>query len=248
MSPPGGRKKIQPLAALLKSIGARVLTMDAREHDRVAAAISHLPQLIAVSLMDNAARKNERNPAFLQLAAGGFRDMTRIASSPFYVWKDILSNNRDETRRALREFEKLLEQFRKGLYQSSLSDVGKKFLRAKSFRDSIPKNTKGFIHSLHDLFVWVDDKPGTLATMTAALFRSGININDIELLKVREGQGGTFRLSFEVCGNGTFGGEIAAGKRLSRREVIDNDTVTLLLDKIIVSNSCSGNIKHKKGL
>jgi len=195
--PLGSGKKIQPLAALLKSIGARVLTMDAREHDHVAAAISHLPQLIAVSLMDNAARMNERNPAFLQLAAGGFRDMTRIASSPFHVWKDILSNNRDETMRALREFEKLLGQFRKGLHQGSLSDVGKKFLRAKSFRDSIPKNTKGFIHSLHDLFIWVDDKPGMLATMTATLFRSGININDIELLKVREGQGGTFRLSFE---------------------------------------------------
>jgi len=193
----GSGKKIQPLAALLKSIGARVLTMDAREHDRVAAAISHLPQLLAVSLMDNAAHKNKSNPAFLQLAAGGFRDMTRIASSPFHVWKDILSNNRDETSRALREFEKLLGEVRKGLHQRSLSEVGKKFIRAKSFRDSIPKSTKGFLHSLHDLFVWVDDKPGMLAKMTATLFRSGININDIELLKVREGQGGTFRLSFE---------------------------------------------------
>ncbi len=193
----GGGKKIQPLAALLKSIGARVLTMGAREHDRVAAAISHLPQLLAVSLMDNAAHKNKSNPAFLQLAAGGFRDMTRIASSPFHVWKDILFNNRDETSRALREFEKLLGEVRKGLHQRSLSDVGKKFIRAKSFRDSIPKNTKGFLHSLHDLFVWVDDKPGMLAKITATLFRSGININDIELLKIREGQGGTFRLSFE---------------------------------------------------
>ena len=198
LCPPRGRaKETRLLAALLKSIGARVLTMDAREHDRVAAAISHLPQLLAVGLMDSASRKNKGNPAFLQLAAGGFRDMTRIASSPFPVWKDILSNNRKETKRALQEFEKLLRQFRKRLNQRSLSDVGKKFLRAKSFRDSIPKNTKGFLHSLHDLFVWVDDKPGTLSTMTTTLFRSGININDIELLKVREGQGGTFRLSFE---------------------------------------------------
>jgi prephenate dehydrogenase len=198
LCPPLGRaKETRFLAALLKSIGARVLTMSAREHDRVAAAISHLPQLIAVSLMDSTAHKNKRNPAFLQLAAGGFRDMTRIASSPFDIWKDILSNNRDETGRALQEFEKMLALLRKGLHQRSLSDVGRKFLRAKSFRDSIPKNTKGFLHSLHDLFIWVDDKPGTLAKMTAVLFRSGININDIELLKVREGQGGTFRLSFE---------------------------------------------------
>ena len=53
-----GGKNIQPLVSLLKSIGARILTMDAGDHDRVAAAISHLPQLIAVSLMDYAARKN----------------------------------------------------------------------------------------------------------------------------------------------------------------------------------------------
>jgi len=198
LCPPGGRaKETRRLASLLKSIGARVLMMDAREHDRVAAAISHLPQLIAVSLMDSTALKNKRNPAFLQLAAGGFRDMTRIASSPFHVWKDILSNNRVEASRSLKEFEKLLAQFRKGLHQRSLADVGRKFFRAKSFRDSIPKNTKGFLHSLHDLFIWVDDRPGTLAKLTAVLFRSGININDIELLKVREGQGGTFRLSFE---------------------------------------------------
>jgi prephenate dehydrogenase len=83
------------------------------------------------------------------------------------------------------------------LSQSSLRSVGKKFVQAKSFRDSIPRNTKGFLHSLHDLYVWVDDKPGMLAKITTTLFRSGININDIELLKVREGQGGTFRLSFE---------------------------------------------------
>ncbi|MGA9405744.1 MAG: prephenate dehydrogenase/arogenate dehydrogenase family protein, partial [Bacteroidota bacterium] len=124
-----GGKNIQPLVSLLKSIGARILTMDAGDHDRVAAAISHLPQLIAVSLMDYAARKNARNPAFLQLAAGGFRDMTRIASSPFTLWKDILSTNRYEAGKALEEFETSLGEFRKGLLQRSLVDVGKRFIR-----------------------------------------------------------------------------------------------------------------------
>ena len=194
---PGTGKKIQPLFSLLKSIGARVVTMNAREHDRVAAVISHLPQLVAVGLMDNAARENKRDPAILRLAAGGFRDMTRIASSPFGMWKEILSNNRSEAGRAVAEFEKLLKQIRKELSQRTLSKVGKKFVRAKSFRDAIPKNSKGFLHSLHDLFVWVDDKPGMLARVAAALSGAGININDIELLKVREGQGGTFRLAFD---------------------------------------------------
>jgi len=194
---PGTGKKIQPLFSLLKSIGARVVTMNAREHDRAAAVVSHLPQLIAVALMDKAARENKRDPAILRLAAGGFRDMTRIASSPFGMWKEILSNNRKEAGRAVAEFEKLLKQIRKGLSQRSLSALGTKFVRAKSFRDAIPKNSKGFLHSLHDLFVWVDDKPGMLARVAVALSGAGININDIELLKVREGQGGTFRLAFD---------------------------------------------------
>lgn len=191
------RKGLHTLVALLKSIGARILIMDAHEHDRVAAVVSHLPQLIAVSLMDLAADKNKKNAAYLQLAAGGFRDMTRIASSPFPIWKDILANNVVAVRDVLREFGKMLGDIDTGIRERSLSQLGRKFLRAKKFRDAIPKNSKGFLHSLHDLYVWVDDKPGMLAKMTASLSRGGVNINDIELLKVREGQGGTFRLSFD---------------------------------------------------
>ena len=194
------RKKsnVQPLIALLKKIGARILIMDAGEHDRAAAAISHLPQLIAVSLMNRAAKKNQRKPAFLQLAAGGFRDMTRIASSPFPIWKDILKHNKRDVRLSLMELEKALRDFDKDLKEESLSRIGRKFVRAKSFRDSIPKNSKGFLHPTHDIYVWVNDKPGVLAEITSALFDKRINISDIELVKIREGQGGTFRLSFET--------------------------------------------------
>lgn len=190
-------RRISRLVSLLKTIGARILIMDARRHDQTAAVVSHLPQLLAVGLMEFAARKNSRNPALFQLAAGGFRDMTRIASSPSPIWKDILANNRGPVRSVLREYELVLKQIEKGLSKKSLSTVGRKFLRAKAFRDAIPRNTKGFLHSLHDVFVSVEDKPGMLAKMTSALFRAGVNISDIELLKVREGEAGTFRLSFE---------------------------------------------------
>jgi prephenate dehydrogenase len=193
-----GEKNILSLIALLKKIGARILLMDAREHDRIAAAISHLPQIVAVSLMNLASNKNKRNPAFLQLAAGGFRDMTRIASSPFPMWNEILSNNRSDVRQVLEEFGKELRQFEKGLTKESLSSIREKFLRAKSFRDSIPRNSKGFLHPTHDIYLWIDDKPGVLAQITSALFNKNINISDIELVKIREGEGGTFRLSFEM--------------------------------------------------
>ena len=191
-------KNINALTSLLKKTGARLLLMDASEHDRVAAAVSHLPQLLAVTLMNIVSQKNRSNPSFLQLAAGGFRDMTRVASSPFPMWKDILSNNSTDVKAVLQEFRKELKRMEGTISGKSPSRLRPKFLRAKSFRDSIPKNTKGFLHPTHDIFLWANDSPGVLAQIATALFDKQINISDIELVKVREGQGGTFRLSFET--------------------------------------------------
>lgn len=192
------RKKISSLTSLLHSIGARVLFLSAREHDAVAAAISHLPQLIAVAMMTMAGKKNRTNPAFLQLAAGGFRDITRIASSPYGMWKDILAGNAGEIRATLREFSNLLLQYEKDLRtKKTQSNFVRRFKEAKTLRDAIPKNSKGFLHPLYEVYVSVEDKPGVLSRVTTVLYKAGINIKDIELLKIRDGRGGTFRLSFD---------------------------------------------------
>ncbi|MDX1701679.1 MAG: ACT domain-containing protein, partial [Melioribacteraceae bacterium] len=63
-------------------------------------------------------------------------------------------------------------------------------------RDEIPKNSKGFLSPLHDIYIFVKDEPGVISKISTKLFESNINIKDIELLKIREGSGGTFRLSF----------------------------------------------------
>ncbi len=185
------------LASLVRSIGARVLVMGAEEHDRVAATISHLPQLLAVAMMNLTGQKNKSNPAFLQLAAGGFRDMTRIASSPFPMWNDILRYNRSQIAFVLKEMAAQLRVMNSDLFQQKPVHMQQRFRSAKSLRDAIPKSTKGFLHPLHDMYVWVEDTPGALSRITTALFRAGINIHDIELLKIREGEVGTFRFSFD---------------------------------------------------
>jgi prephenate dehydrogenase len=199
---------VKKLAAFVQSIGARVLVMSADEHDRVAATVSHLPQLLAVALMNQAGQKNERrgrhgvkrhtsNPAFLQLAAGGFRDMTRIASSPFPMWKDILRYNRTQIASVLKKMTAQLRAVNSDLFRQKPVRMQQRFRSAKSLRDAIPKSTKGFLHPLHDMYVWVEDTPGALSRITTVLFRAGINIHDIELLKIREGEAGTFRFSFD---------------------------------------------------
>ena len=123
--------------------------------------------------------------------------MTRIASSRFEVWNDILRFNKQEIGRALGFLERELKAYRSSLRKHSLGQLRQDFSRARKLRNAIPRNMKGFLHSLSDLYVYVQDRPGVLAKMTGALSQQKINISDLELLKVREGSGGTFRLSFE---------------------------------------------------
>src|SRR5258706_6564530 len=84
--------------------GAHVVLLDAGEHDRIAAAISHLPQLLAVALVNSLDGLGPLRDHAVRLAAGGFRDMTRIASSPFEVWRDIIDTNRPWIAEALSRF------------------------------------------------------------------------------------------------------------------------------------------------
>lgn len=188
---------LNQLSAFLHRLGARVMMLDAETHDQVAAAISHLPQLTAVALMNVAGRRHKVASRQLQLAAGGFRDMTRIASSRFEMWNDILRFNREEINRALQLLERELRVYRSALKKRSLRGLQQDFAHARKLRNAIPRNMKGFLHTLSDVYVYVQDRPGVLARMTGALAKAKINIKDIELLKVREGSGGTFRLSFE---------------------------------------------------
>jgi prephenate dehydrogenase len=186
---------IQSLGDLIERLGAKVLFLSPVLHDRVAAAVSHLPQLLAVTLMNWVSDHQEESPYFLRLAAGGFRDMTRIASSPYETWDPILATNREEILAAMDAFSERLAETRVLLEKDGLR---KSFESAAEKRLSIPKDTRGFLRAHHDLRVRVEDRPGVIAAIATALAEGGINIKDIEILKVREGEAGTLRLSFET--------------------------------------------------
>lgn len=181
---------------LLQATGARLLVLDAERHDAIAATISHLPQLLAVTLMNYAAGRNSEDDAFLKLAAGGFRDMTRIASSPFSVWRDILVANNGPILDVLAGFASELQRLRNRIGAEELDEIGAAFHQALSSRETIPRNTKGFLHPLADVYVYAEDRPGELLTITRILHEAALNIKDIELLKIREGTGGAFRIGF----------------------------------------------------
>jgi len=179
------------LADGLTKLGARLLRLAPEVHDRVAAAVSHLPQLLALALVELVGDLNAGESAYLQMAAGGFRDMTRIASSPYRMWRDILGTNAPEIRAVLAAFQERMTKL-----EEDLEDAEAHFRKANEIRATIPKDSKGFITPICDVLVRCEDRPGVLARMTSALAEAGINIMDLELLKVREGEGGTFRMAF----------------------------------------------------
>jgi prephenate dehydrogenase len=203
------QQKLMGLNNLLQVLGAQVLLLDPQLHDQIAATVSHLPQLIAVALMNYAGRRNETNPFYLRLAAGGFRDMTRIASSPYDMWRDILQTNKENISRSIAEFLEVLESLRQ---QMAAGEIRELFDQAARTRLSIPKDTRGFLRPHFDISVVVEDRPGIIAAISTALAEAEINIKDIEVLKVREGEGGTLRLAFESDSDRERAIAILAGK------------------------------------
>jgi prephenate dehydrogenase len=184
------------LAELITAIGGRVLVMSAEKHDRVAAAVSHLPQLLAVLLVEAAYDVGGDDALVTTLAAGGFRDMTRIADSPFRTWEGILAANHGNVLDALATFAAGLQKLRNRLIEEDYPEVNHVFDRARTCRSDIPTDMRGFLSPLHRISVGLEDRKGALHEVTGVLAEAGISIKDIELLKIREGASGSFRIGF----------------------------------------------------
>jgi len=180
---------------LLERIGAKVLLLLPKLHDEIAAAVSHLPQMAAVALMNMVANKQNESPHFLKMAAGGFRDMTRIASSPFGIWEDIRNTNADMISTYIDVYINELKKVKEILFTPELEKYFENSARNRLF---IPSDTKGFLRPHYDVSVAVEDKPGMIALIANSLANKNINIKDIEVLKIREDEGGTIRLAFST--------------------------------------------------
>ncbi len=180
---------------LLEKIGAKVLLLLPKLHDEIAAAVSHLPQMAAVALMNMVADKQKESPYFLKMAAGGFRDMTRIASSPFGIWEHIRDTNADMISMYIDAYIKELKKVKEIL---NTPDLQKYFENSAKNRLNIPSDTRGFLSPHFDISVAVEDRPGMISLIASSLAQKSINIKDIEVLKIREDEGGTIRLAFST--------------------------------------------------
>lgn len=186
---------MERFGTLLKQYtGCRITTLAPRVHDKITATISHVPHLVAVGMVNLATEIEKEIPGTLSLAAGGFKSVTRIASSPYYMWHDIYQTNREATDEILTNYIHTMERLLAELRQESLEES---FDSAAEVRSAMATNAKGFLNQLFEILVVAEDRPGFLARMTGLIDKAGINIRDIELLKVREGDAGTFMLAFQ---------------------------------------------------
>ncbi len=189
---------MQRLVELLSWTRAKIVQVDAREHDEIVGAISHLPHMIAVSLVNQVRGYSESNSLYESLAAGGFRDITRIASGDPTIWRDILINNKNVLLPLLHDWSKETGKFIAMLEAEDGTAVAEAFSQAGQFRSRMPERRKGMIHSAFDCYVDVPDHPGIIGKITSELGNSRINLSNIQVIESREDVPGILRLSFRT--------------------------------------------------
>ena len=193
-SPVTSDKATARLSGWVEAIGARPVVMDPFRHDRLVAMVSHLPQVASTALMSLAATEEAGEPDILLLAAGGFRDLTRLAASSPRLWSDILLANRAQIAEAIDLYAKRLSEIRDMVIAGSARDVERAFAEAKEARLTLA--AKPTVRTgVSVLQVAVPDRPGTLADLTACLGLAGVNIEDLQIVHSPEGGRGTVHLT-----------------------------------------------------
>lgn len=190
------RSAVKQLQVLLSGLDVKWQTVSAEQHDRIVAQISHLPHVLAAGLVNMAQDAFSHSPLSLKLAAGGFRSMTRIASSDPRMWTDILLSNGDIMIDKIDQFEHYLQHIRQAVISSDRDTIQSCFSQAKVTRDRLNARAGVYTPGFYDLLINLPDKSGEIAKITHILADAGINLMNIHILEIREEIDGILQLSF----------------------------------------------------
>lgn len=189
------RREWGRLVDLIEGIGAQPLVISPAEHDRLVALVSHLPHLAAVALVEVAAGEGKKEMV-QTLAAGGFRDTTRIAMGNPEIWRDIFATNREAIDALLSRYLHELKEVRRMITGGLEEEITTTLEQARGFRRKIPFRSRGILPDLFDIIVLVKDTPGTIGRIASLVGEAGFNIAEVEILHVREEEGGSIRFGF----------------------------------------------------
>ena len=186
---------VEKLERMIRETGAQPLLIEPDLHDRVVASVSHLPHVAAAALARTVAGAEDME-LIRTLAAGGFRDSTRIALSNPSLWRDICLSNRRALGRVISSFRENIAIIEKRLAENDGEAVEEFFREARDYRRNIPHRGRGILPELYEVIVLIKDTPGAIGQLAGLLGENGINIDAIEILHVRELAGGSLRLGF----------------------------------------------------
>jgi prephenate dehydrogenase len=181
------------LKGVVLALGAEVLVLSAADHDRLVAVVSHVPHLVAATLMNAASAGAEQDGALLRLAAGGFRDMTRVAAGDPGIWPDICTENAGAIVDALDTLVADLCAVRDHVATGDRNALLETLGRASGERRSLPARAAR-PDRLAEVRIPVLDRKGVLAEITSVAARAGIGIYDIEIAHSAEGPRGVLIL------------------------------------------------------
>ncbi|HLF70444.1 MAG TPA: prephenate dehydrogenase, partial [Actinomycetota bacterium] len=186
------------LVRFITGLGAKVLSLDADRHDEAVALTSHLPQILASTLMRFAADVAGAEGGLPLLASGGFRDMTRIAGSSPALWMGILKENSAALVDVLGRYSGSLESVRAAIDTGDWNVVSKMLTDARSARSTLAAKSGRKSGDLVEVRITVPDRPGVLADVATSLGEASINIEDLDIQHSPEGGRGILRILVEA--------------------------------------------------
>ena len=188
--------KVAAYSTFVESLKALPVILDYKEHDLITGTISHLPHIIASTLVNFVKDTDTKDELMKQLAAGGFKDITRIASSSPTMWQHICLKNGDNIVKILDAYIDMLKNARDSVAESSEQKLYDLFETSKNYRNSIPEGSSGPIKKVFAIYCDIIDEAGGIATIATILASNNISIKNIGIIHNREFEEGVLRIEF----------------------------------------------------
>lgn len=195
------QRKIDAYRAFVETLKALPIILDFEDHDAITGTISHLPHIIASSLVNYVKKTDTNDELMKQLAAGGFKDITRIASSSATMWQHICLKNKKHLSPILGGYIEALIDVKEAIDTSSEQDLYKLFETSKEYRNSIPNTSSGPIKKIFAVYCDLIDEAGGIAAIATILASNYINIKNIGIIHNREFEEGVLRIEFYDADN-----------------------------------------------
>lgn len=187
---------VEELTGLVRSLGAIPLVLGYEQHDYATAAISHLPHVIAYSLVNLVQESDDENEIMKTIAAGGFKDITRIASSSPVMWENICLSNQEQILKLTDCYIHALQNIRSSVADAKSDDIISFFQSAKDYRDSITTPVRGSLQKNYSVYCDLVDEAGAIATLATIMASHNISIKNIGILHNREYEDGVLQIEF----------------------------------------------------